>query len=119
MSPEGKAQTANIADAFRLCVLCALCGFFFVGMTACGSQKPGSIPAARNLVLITIDTLRADRVGAYGNARARTGTLDGLASGGVLFERAYAAAPITLPSHATLLTGRYPPGHGARDNGLR
>ena len=38
---------------------------------------------------------------------------------GVLFERAYAAAPITLPSHATLLTGRYPPGHGARDNGLR
>ena len=73
---------------------------------------------ARNLVLITIDTLRADRVGAYGYRRGRTPTLDALAKNGVLFERAFAAAPITLPSHATLLTGRYPPGHGARDNGL-
>jgi arylsulfatase A-like enzyme len=68
--------------------------------------------------LITVDTLRADHVGAYGHARARTPALDGLAASGTLFERAYAAAPITLPSHATLLTGRYPPGHGARDNGL-
>ncbi len=79
----------------------------------------GGEPAARNVLLITIDTLRADHVGAYGYARARTGTLDSLARNGAVFERAYAAAPITLPSHATLLTGRYPPGHGARDNGLR
>ncbi len=71
------------------------------------------------MLLITIDTLRADHVGAYGWARARTPTLDGIARNGALFEHAYAAAPITLPSHATLLTGRYPPGHGARDNGLR
>ena len=85
-------------------------------------QQPGAPapkPTARNLLLITIDTLRADHVGAYGWARARTATLDGLARNGALFEHAYAAAPITLPSHATLLTGRYPPGHGARDNGLR
>jgi arylsulfatase A-like enzyme len=74
---------------------------------------------ARNLVLITIDTLRADHVGAYGAARARTPALDALANGGVRFEQAYAAAPITLPSHATMFTGRYPPGHGARDNGMR
>jgi len=72
----------------------------------------------RNLVLITIDTLRADHVGAYGYTRAHTPALDGLARSGVIFERAYAAAPITLPSHATILTGRYPPGHGARDNGV-
>jgi choline-sulfatase len=85
----------------------------------------GCVPApqssevrARNLVLITIDTLRADHVGAYGYTHARTSTLDGLASSGALFEHAYAAAPITLPSHATLLTGRYPAGHGARDNGV-
>jgi arylsulfatase A-like enzyme/cytochrome c-type biogenesis protein CcmH/NrfG len=71
------------------------------------------------LVVITIDTLRADHVGAYGWSRAQTATLDGLAKNGALFERAYAAAPITLPSHATLFTGRYPPGHGSRDNGLR
>jgi arylsulfatase A-like enzyme/Flp pilus assembly protein TadD len=69
--------------------------------------------------LITIDTLRADRVGAYGWTRARTPVLDALARDGATFDRAYAAAPITLPSHATILTGRYPPGHGARDNGVR
>jgi choline-sulfatase len=87
---------------------------------ACSSASgPRPTPTARNLVLITIDTLRADHVGAYGYTHARTPVLDGLASGGALFEHAYAAAPITLPSHATLLTGRYPPGHGARDNGLR
>jgi choline-sulfatase len=82
---------------------------------ACTQPTP---PAARNLVLITIDTLRADHVGAYGYAPARTPALDSLAHG-VRFDRAYAAAPITLPSHATILTGRYPPGHGARDNGIR
>ncbi len=69
--------------------------------------------------MITIDTLRADRVGAYGYAAARTAALDGLARDGVLFTRAYAAAPITLTSHASLMTGLYPPGHGARDNGMR
>jgi len=91
-----------------------------LGTAACSSAGgPGPKPTARNLVLITIDTLRADHVGAYGWSRAQTATLDGLAKNGALFERAYAAAPITLPSHATLFTGRYPPGHGARDNGLR
>ena len=88
-------------------------------LAAACSQASSSKPSARNVLLITIDTLRADHVGAYGWARARTSALDGLAKNGALFERAYAAAPITLPSHATLLTGRYPPGHGARDNGLR
>ena len=84
------------------------------GMSCGGAERP----RARNLVLITIDTLRADHVGAYGYARAQTPALDELARSGVRFDRAYAAAPITLPSHATLLTGRYPPGHGARDNGM-
>ena len=78
-----------------------------------------STTAARHVLLITIDTLRADHVGAYGYAKARTPVLDALATGGVVFDRAYAASPVTLPSHATLLTGRYPPGHGSRDNGLR
>src|SRR2546428_8985088 len=86
---------------------------------ACGRAAPTPPARARSLLLITIDTLRADHVGAYGYARARTRTLDALARSGAVFERAYAAAPITLPSHATILTGRYPPGHGARDNGMR
>jgi len=75
--------------------------------------------APRAIVLVTIDTLRADHVGAYGYARARTSSIDAVAKRGIVFDRAYAAAPITLPSHATILSGRYPPGHGARDNGMR
>jgi choline-sulfatase len=109
---EGRGQRAGS----RAKVL-ALCPLLFA-LSAC-SPAPPPKPTARNLVLITIDTLRADRVGVYGWTRARTPVLDALAREGAVFERAYAAAPITLPSHATILTGRYPPGHGARDNGLR
>ena len=78
-----------------------------------------SAPAPRNVLIVSIDTLRADHVGAYGYAVARTPTLDRLAREGVRFDRAYATAPITLTSHASLMTGRYPPGHGARHNGMR
>ena len=66
------------------------------GCTRAARQAPTA--RAENLLLVTIDTLRADHVGAYGYARARTPTLDALARGGALFERAYAAAPITLTS---------------------
>jgi choline-sulfatase len=82
-------------------------------------QSAEPAPATSNLLLITIDTLRADAVGAYGAAAAgRTPALDALAGAGIRFERAFAPAPITLPSHASLLTGLYPPGHGARHNGM-
>jgi choline-sulfatase len=80
-------------------------------------RAPGSAP--RHVIVVTIDTLRADHVGAYGYGAARTPTLDRLAREGVRFDRAYATAPITLTSHASLMTGRYPPGHGARHNGMR
>ena len=76
-------------------------------------------PATRNLLLITIDTLRADRVGAYGYRSARTPAIDTLAARGARFDSAFSSAPITLTSHATIMTGRYPPGHGARHNGMR
>ena len=71
-----------------------------------------------NLVLVTFDTTRADHLGCYGRANARTPTLDGLASRGVVFEQCRTAAPITMPSHSTIMTGLYPPAHGVRDNGL-
>jgi choline-sulfatase len=85
-----------------------------------GDARPSSREAARpqHLVLITVDTLRADRVGSYGYVPARTPTIDGLAREGVRFTHAFTTAPITLPAHASLLTGRYPPGHGSRHNGL-
>jgi choline-sulfatase len=91
--------------------------------TACHAPQRGESPGdgarVRSVLLITIDTLRADRVGAYGDTTARTPVMDGLAARGVRFTNAFAAAPITLTSHATILTGRYPPGHGARHNGMR
>src|SRR6185437_6098081 len=70
-----------------------------------------------NVLLITLDTTRADRLGCYGYAPALTPTLDALAARGVLFERAYTPAPLTLPSHASIMTGLYPPGHGLVTNG--
>lgn len=89
----------------------------------CGGPPASPSPSASRpidgVVLITIDTLRADRVGAYGWRAARTPAIDGLAARGVRAERAYATAPITLTSHASLLTGLYPPHHGARHNGMR
>ena len=73
-------------------------------------QKP-------SLLLITTDTLRADYLSCYGSREVETPNLDRLARGGVLFARARASVPLTLPSHASILTGLHPPAHGVRDNG--
>ena len=66
-----------------------------------------------NLVLITIDTLRADKLGTYG-CPVRTPSIDSLAASGIQFDRAFCQVPITLPYHATILTGTYPYEHGIR-----
>jgi choline-sulfatase len=71
-----------------------------------------------NVLLVTIDTLRLDRVGAFGSTRNLTPTLDRLAREGVMLTHAYASAPLTLPSHASILTAVSPPVHGLRANGL-
>lgn len=71
-----------------------------------------------NVLLVSLDTVRADRLGCYGCASARTPVLDGLAARGVRFATAIAPAPITLPSHASLMTGLNPYRHGARSNGV-
>ncbi len=70
-----------------------------------------------NVLLVTIDTMRWDRLGAYGAKDAGTPVLDGIAARGVRFETAIAQAPLTAPSHASILTGVIPPRHGVRDNG--
>lgn len=67
------------------------------------------------VLLVSIDTARRDHFGFHGG-RARTPNLDRLASKGVVFERAHATTPVTLPSHTSLFTGLYPPRHGVRDN---
>ena len=73
-------------------------------------------PPATSLVLITLDTTRADHLGCYGATRAMTPALDGLARRGVRFDAALSPAPLTAPAHASLLTGRVPRRHGVRDN---
>ena len=83
-------------------------------LLAAGCGAPRS---RRNVLLVTFDTTRADRIGCYGFPLARTPRLDRLAREGVRCTDAIAAAPITLPSHATILTGLHPPAHGVRDNG--
>lgn len=73
--------------------------------------------AQYNVLLVTLDTTRADHLGCYGRAQAHTPVLDTLAEEGVLFESAYATVPLTLPSHASILTGLYPPENGMHLNG--
>jgi arylsulfatase A-like enzyme/tetratricopeptide (TPR) repeat protein len=70
-----------------------------------------------NVLLVTVDTLRADRLGSYGYREAGTPHLDALAAAGARFPTALAHVPITTPSHASLLTGLTPARHGVRDNG--
>lgn len=94
------------------------CGGPVSGTDASPTAGPGAPAGPRHLVLVTIDTLRADRVGAYGHAQARTPVLDQLAADGLRAVSAFAVAPVTLTSHASLLTGVYPPKHGARHNGI-
>lgn len=81
-------------------------------MLGCGKAAPW------NVVIVTLDTTRADHIGCYGKGEASTPNIDALAAEGVLFENAFASVPITFPSHTTLLTGLYPLAHGIRDNGI-
>jgi len=83
--------------------------------TAPARQAPAA--PRRNIVLITLDTTRADHLGAWGWKYAKTPNLDALAARGVRFVRCDTAAPVTLPSHSTILTGLFPPRTGVRDNG--
>jgi arylsulfatase A-like enzyme len=85
-----------------------------------GSRRStvGAVSRARlNLLLITLDTTRADRLGAYGFRDVATPNLDLLAREGVLFEQTSTVAPLTLPAHSSLFTGQFPPRHAVHDNG--
>src|SRR5262245_14802517 len=95
--------------AVLLCISSALIAGEMVGFTS----RPR---APQNLLLITLDTMRADRLPAYGFQGVQTPALDRIAAGGLVFEEAFAAAPLTLPSHTSILTGLYPPRFGVRDN---
>jgi arylsulfatase A-like enzyme/Flp pilus assembly protein TadD len=84
--------------------------------SACGRVAHRPHDPDLNVLLITIDTLRADALGSYGNARAATPWMDRLAAAGIRFDRAHAHTVVTLPSHASILSGVYAQDHGIRDN---
>ena len=85
----------------------ARAALLLLAVLACGAE-----PAPRHVILISLDTLRADRLGTYGHGLPTSPALDSLAQAGVVFEDASSTAPWTLPAHATLFTGLYPSRHG-------
>jgi arylsulfatase A-like enzyme/Tfp pilus assembly protein PilF len=104
-----KKKWSNIAKVFLL--LSVILSLFLC------SQSMAKGPSPLNILLITIDTIRADHIGCYGYEKIKTPNIDQLARKGILFENAFTPIPITLPSHASILTGTYPTFHGVRNNG--
>jgi len=109
MARDGRTQFCRSLPAAAGAV--ALCAAVLLGACSDGKERI-------NIVLITLDTLRADHLGCYGNEKVQTPNIDRLAAEGVLFEKAFASVSTTLPSHSTILTGLYPHQHGVRDNGV-
>lgn len=105
--------TRSLAPTFRSAF--GAFGAFVALLAGCGADGP---PAFDHVFLVSIDTLRADHLGCYGSGVARTPRLDAFASEGVLFEQHVVVAPVTLPSHASLMTGTYPRRHGTPRNGF-
>lgn len=86
------------------------------GLAACRAHEESPVRIPRDIVLVTIDTLRYDAVGFDGNSRGTTSNLDRFAAEGRVFTAAHGHNVITLPSHTNILTGLYPYQHGVRDN---
>jgi arylsulfatase A-like enzyme/Flp pilus assembly protein TadD len=92
------------------------CVLWLVTSAAGGTARSAAVPPS--IVLITLDTVRADRMGFLGSQRGLTPNLDALARQGVIFTRAYSQVPLTTASHATILTGTYPQFHKVNDFGV-
>jgi arylsulfatase A-like enzyme/Flp pilus assembly protein TadD len=114
--PDGRSRPRSSAAAgagLLLAVLAAACSL------SCGGGGGPAGPAASpidSLLLITLDTLRADHVSSYGPSPVATPHLDALAAQGARVARAWSTVPLTTPAHASILTGLYPPSHGVRNN---
>jgi arylsulfatase A-like enzyme/tetratricopeptide (TPR) repeat protein len=108
--------------AAALAVAAGAVAWILLGPGGASTAKVGRLWSRRgvakpNVILVTLDTTRADHLSSYGSAVVKTPHLDALAAKGALFEQAATAAPLTLPAHATILTGMYPTFHGVRVNG--
>jgi len=123
-SPPSAKPPAGISAKRRKPVLPIVAGLALLVIAAAVYLlflRPGGAKVVRaakmNVLLITLDTTRADRLGCYGYEKAKTPNLDAIARNGVLFRNAYSQVPLTLPSHASILTGLNPVGHGVHNNG--
>jgi arylsulfatase A-like enzyme len=101
-------SSPHAKNRVRRAGLCAAAGLL---VAACGG---GSSEPRPSVLLLTLDTTRADYLSCYGSTRSKTPALDGLAQSGALFENAMAASAVTPVAHASILTGRFAPGHGLR-----
>jgi arylsulfatase A-like enzyme/Tfp pilus assembly protein PilF len=124
--PSAPRRTRAIGIAVAAVVLAIAAGWFVWlrpqpaasgGGVDLGALPRGVAASDLNVLVITLDTTRADHLGIYGDRTAGTPNLDRLGREGVLFEQAVTSAPLTLPAHATIFTGLLPPRHGIRDNG--
>jgi len=95
----------------------SLLGIHLLATLVMGCEPAPSVPDRPNLLLVTFDTTRADHLPAYGYEHGETPTLSRLARNGIRYARCYSPVPLTLPSHASLMTGLYPFHHGVRNNG--
>ncbi len=107
----------------RKCISLRAAGatLLLAGLSVATIASPTGTPAQggrSSVLLITLDTTRADHLGCYGDAAASTPSLDALARAGARFETALSPVPLTFPSHASLMTGKVPRHHGSRDNAL-
>ena len=111
------SQRSGTTRARFAVTLLAWCAVGCSGGSPSGSVADACGEGPYNVVVVTLDTLRADRLGAYGFSDISTPAIDGLARDGVLFENAHSTTPLTLPAHTSLFTGNYPLLHGVIDNG--
>jgi arylsulfatase A-like enzyme len=109
-SDRGRRGTSSLRTAAALLIAAW-------PIASCGPVRDDS--SQQDIVLVVVDTLRADHLGAYGYERPTSPRIDALAAGGTLFENAWSAAPWTLPSVMSILTGRYPSDHRVENDGLR
>ncbi len=87
-----------------------------IASISCGRDKKLEVPGGTPVIIISIDTLRSDRLPFYADSGVETPAMSGLRNQSILFEHAYSHMPLTLPSHASVFTGLLPPDHGLRDN---
>jgi tetratricopeptide (TPR) repeat protein len=116
--PGAAPRRRHAAGLLRAVLPTLAAALVLAAATAAWRSRPGPVRREQGLdvLLVTVDTLRADALGAYGQARPTSPNIDRLARGGVRFTSARAHNTITLPSHANILSGRLPPDHGVRDN---